>query len=127
MRSLNLIPFIDASFGISGETISNFVVFIPLGLLLSVNLKQTSFWRKLSFVLISSVTAEAIQYMLAIGTSDITDVIMNTLGGSVGLALYGLGNKLIKDKTLDRIIVVTGIVLFVLLILLRIFVFKVRY
>ena len=49
-----------------------------------------SFGRKLLAVVALSVTYEVLQYVLAIGASDITDVITNTLGGAAGLvAVYG--------------------------------------
>ena len=58
-----------------------------------------SFGRKLLAVVALSVTYEVLQYVLAIGASDITDVITNTLGGAAGLllfmGLFPLGN----DKT----------------------------
>ncbi|HEX9503339.1 MAG TPA: VanZ family protein [Patescibacteria group bacterium] len=44
-RSLNLIPFADFSRNSLREMIFNFAVFIPFGLLLSVNLKRANFWR----------------------------------------------------------------------------------
>jgi glycopeptide antibiotics resistance protein len=75
------------------QTIYNFVVFIPFGLLLSVNLKRTSFWRMLASVFIFSLAVETIQFVFAIGVTDITDVITNTPGGLVGLALDALSNK----------------------------------
>lgn len=124
MRSLNLIPFIDSS---RSETISNFIVFIPFGLLLSVNFKQINFWRKLAVVFFLSLSAEIVQYIFAIGTTDITDVIMNTLGGFVGLLLYALANKYINAKKIDAFIAISGIALMVVFMSLRLFVFKVRY
>jgi glycopeptide antibiotics resistance protein len=127
MRSLNLIPFAGFSQGNSREMIDNFVVFVPLGLLLGVNLKRTTFWRKLAYVFFFSVMAEVIQFVLAIGTTDITDVITNTLGGLFGLMLYGVSDKFVDNKKLERFIVVTGTILLILLILLRFLVFKVRY
>jgi glycopeptide antibiotics resistance protein len=126
MRSLNLIPFAGSSQSHS-EMITNFVVFIPLGLLLSVNLKRTNFWRKLAFIFSFSLAAEVVQYVLAIGITDITDVITNTFGGFFGLVLYSLSNKYLDNEKLDRFIVVVGTILFVVLMLLRFFVFRVRY
>ena len=126
MRSLNLIPFVGSSQGHS-EMITNFVVFIPLGLLLSASFKRTNFWRKLAIVFSFSLAAEVIQFVLAIGITDITDVITNTFGGFLGLILYSLSNKYADEEKLDRFIVVVGAVLFVLVILFRFFVFKVRY
>lgn len=123
-RSLNLIPF-AASRG--REMIDNFVVFIPLGLLLSVNFKQASFWRKLTFVFGLSFAAEVLQYVLAIGATDINDVILNTSGGLFGLALYALNSKYVDNKKLDRAIVAVIATLLVCFLYLRFFVLHVRY
>ena len=127
MRSLNLIPFADFSRVSLRGMIDNLIVFIPLGLLLSVNFKRVSFWRKLAFVFIFSLTAEIIQFVLAIGVTDITDVVTNTLGGLVGLVLYGFGNKYVDRDKLDRFIVAVITVLLILFILFRFLVFRVRY
>jgi glycopeptide antibiotics resistance protein len=124
MRSLSLIPFADS---LRGETISNFVVFIPLGLLLSVNLKRVTVLRKLAYIFILSVAVEVIQFILAIGVTDITDVITNTFGGFVGLLLYNLFNKYVDSKKLDRFIVIACMILLVVFMLLRLLVFRVRY
>ena len=126
-RSLNLVPFVDYFRGNVRETIDNFVVFIPFGLLLGVTYKQISFKRKLASILIFSLAVEAIQYALAIGTTDVTDIITNTLGGLFGLAIYGLAKRYAGDKWLDRIIVVIGSFLLVSLLLYRILVIHVRY
>lgn len=125
-RSLNLIPFAGASRGLR-EMIDNFVVFIPFGLLLGVNLKQTGFWRKLAFIFSFSIAVEMLQFVLAIGTTDITDVITNTLGGLLGLILYDFSKKYVDNEKLDRFIVVTGMILLILLILFRVLVIRVRY
>ena len=126
-RSLNFIPFAGASRSHLNEIIYNFVVFVPLGLLLSVNFKVTNFWRKLAYICTLSIAVEILQYVFAIGTTDITDVITNTLGGLVGLLLYSACGKYIENKKIDRFIVVVGAVVLVLFILLRTLVFKVRY
>jgi glycopeptide antibiotics resistance protein len=106
-RSINLVPFSDAS-GSSGEMIDNVLVFIPFGVLLGVNYKRLDLGRKVLVVLAFSLTVEVLQYIFAIGASDITDVITNTFGGLVGLLAYGLGSKLIRQESLDRFIVVMG-------------------
>ena len=119
-RSLNLIPFAAPSIVNGqinyGEMVYNCIFFIPFGLLLSVNFKEVRFLSKLAFVLAFSVTAELIQYIFAIGATDITDVIMNTVGGFLGLTIYDLGNKYINNKKLDSVIVSVGMVLFVFFI-----------
>ncbi len=122
-RSLNLIPFaapsrVHGEIGY-GEMIYNCLFFIPFGLLLDVNFKKIGFLRKLSFIAIFSVTIEIIQYIFAIGATDITDVITNTLGGLIGLTFYSLCNKFSNSDKLDRIINSMGVIVFILFMLAR--------
>ena len=84
-RSVNLIPF-GASVVIDGaidfrEIFNNVWIFLPFGLYLGMLKPAWSFGRKLLAVVALSVTYEVLQYVLAIGASDITDVITNTLRG----------------------------------------------
>ena len=123
-RSLNLIPFAWAR---SGEVISNLVAFIPFGVMLGVNFKQVAFKWKLALVFAFSLAVETIQYVLAMGASDITDLIMNTLGGFVGLSAYALASKQRETRTLDLSIAVSGTLILLTILYLRIFVFIVRY
>ena len=117
VRSLNLTPFADLSGSNLREAILNLVVFIPLGLLSGLNFKRSSIWRKLALVLLFSLGAELVQFILAIGTTDITDVITNTSGGLLGLMLYDTGRKYVYHEKLDRCIGVTGTILLTLFVL----------
>jgi len=119
-RSLNLIPFaapaiVNGAINY-GEMILNCLFFIPFGLLLNVNFKKTGFLRKLVLILGFSLTAEIIQYIFAIGATDITDLILNTLGGFLGLKLYDVSNQYLNSEKLDKVITIIGILLFVFLI-----------
>src|SRR5579863_7613440 len=119
-RSLNLIPFAAPSMVNGrinfGEMIYNCIFFIPFGLLLNVNFKKIGFFPKLACILVFSLTAELTQFIFAIGASDITDVITNTLGGFLGLKLYDLSNKYIDREKLEKIIISVGILLLVMFI-----------
>jgi glycopeptide antibiotics resistance protein len=126
-RSLNLVPFAGYSPGNVREMVDNFIVFVPFGLLLGINLKHAGFGRKLAYIFMFSAIAEIMQFVFAIGTTDITDVITNTLGGLFGLAAYGLASKYVDNKILDWFIVITLAVLLIVFTLLRFLVFKVRY
>jgi len=112
-RNLNLIPFADLSRDNLRDVIYNFVGFIPFGLLLGVTLKRTSFWRRLAYILLFSLALEVIQFVLALGVMDITDVFTNALGGLLGLLLYNLSNKNVDTEKLDRSITITGVVLLI--------------
>lgn len=126
-RSLNLIPFAGFSHGNAREMLDNLIVFVPLGLLLGINFKQTHFWRKLAFVFFFSLAAEISQFVFAIGTTDITDVIMNTLGGLLGLTLYDLCRRRINNRMLDWGIVILLAILLALFLVFRFFFLNVRY
>lgn len=126
-RSLNLIPFAGTSFSNLYQIVENIIAFVPFGLLLSINLKATDLWRKLTYICALSVAVEITQYIFAIGNTDITDVITNTLGGLIGLLLYDATNKHIESKKLDRFIVTVSAALLIIFILLRTLVFRVKY
>ncbi len=110
-RSLNLVPFAYAS---KGEVILNCLFFIPFGVLLNVVFKNAGFFPKFLLIVCFSLTAELLQFIFAIGATDITDLISNSTGGLIGLTLYALCSKFIDQKRLDRIIVLLGILLLVI-------------
>ena len=118
-RSLNFVPFSSAS-GSSSQSVDNVLVFVPFGVLLSVNFGGLRFWNKLLVVLGASIAAETIQYIFAIGATDITDVITNTLGGLIGISGYDLSSKYIDRESLDRFIVIAGSVVLGVCVLLLI-------
>lgn len=116
-RSLNFVPFSTSS-GNSTQEVENVLVFIPFGLLLSINFKCLNFGSRLLVVLGTSIAAETIQYIFAIGATDITDVITNTLGGLIGIFVYDFSSKYVNQESLDKYIVVTGSILVGLCVLL---------
>ena len=122
-RSFNLLPLISSL----REAIDNFIVFIPLGMLLSINFTNIRLWQKSIWIFAFSVTLEATQFVFAIGTSDITDVITNTTGGLFGLGAYALVSRYVDNKKLNIGILAVLAILLVAFVLLRFFVFKVRY
>ncbi len=50
-----------------------------------------------------SLAFETAQYILAVGVTDITDLLGNTLGGVIGVAFYWLLSKILKDHTIKVI------------------------
>lgn len=100
-RSYNLIPFHTIWAFLSGQNGAshariiqnvpgNIAVFIPHGLYLQVLLKNKSFGKSVWIVAATSVVAELIQFSFNLGTCDIDDVILNVVGGVLGILLYKL-------------------------------------
>ena len=123
-RSFNLVPFTRAH---KSEMISNFIAFIPFGVLLGVNFKRTLFRYKIAAIFAFSLVVEIVQYTLAIGVADITDLIMNTLGGFLGLTLYSAAGKHANERYLDTGVLAAGTLILLAMLYLRIFVFIVKY
>lgn len=98
LRIVNLIPFGGNSYP---EMRFNLLIFVPFGLFVSMLAPWRAwFWRVLSG-LVASAALETGQYILAIGYSDITDVMMNALGGVVGIAAFSVISKLFgKNATI---------------------------
>lgn len=104
IRSINLIPF-HASVIVNGtidfdEIINNFLVFLPVGLYTCMLKPHWNLLRKIAPAFFLSLFYEALQYIFAIGATDITDLISNTLGGCAGVLLFVLLEKLLKKNTL---------------------------
>lgn len=75
----------------------NVLAFVPLGWFLR---KVTHFkwFSALSVIFLITLIFETLQYIFAIGASDINDILMNSLGGGIGLILF----QLLKDKSKQK-------------------------
>lgn len=122
IRNINLIPFQD-SMVINGhleirEIIYNVLVFVPLGVYISIFNQKWSFTKKIIPCFCLSFFFETAQFVFAIGASDITDLIGNTLGGIIGIVLYGLFVKIFKKKHITVINVLGAIIEFFAVLIL---------
>lgn len=65
---------------------------------------------------------EVLQYCFAIGASDITDLLGNTLGGIIGIGLFTVCSKILGEKTVRilNILAAVGTVAVVVLLVLLI-------
>lgn len=102
-RSLNLVPF--AMSGGSREILYNIIAFIPFGILFGMNAPKWSFLTKVILSFSLSLSFESLQYLLAIGASDITDIITNTLGALIGLSFYALLIKIFAKTKVNIVLI----------------------
>jgi glycopeptide antibiotics resistance protein len=112
-RVLNLIPFAGSFAGAHGfdigDVLENVLIFVPLGIYISMLRTRWSFGRTILTIAVTSVAFEVIQYIFAIGRSDITDVIDNTLGGLVGIGIYALSVRVFGSRT-NRVLSIVALV-----------------
>jgi glycopeptide antibiotics resistance protein len=103
IRVINLIP-LGGSFDENGnlilwEMVNNILLFIPLGVYLCMLKGKMSFACKVLTIIGLTLSFEAIQFIFALGRSDITDILDNTLGGIIGIGVYAVLSKVLKDRT----------------------------
>ncbi len=102
LRHVKLVPFAPtAEHGASepAEVVANVLLFVPFGIYLGL-LAPSWRWARFAFVLgASSLALEAVQWALSIGSADMTDVVVNTSGGFVGLGLVALARRALGVRT----------------------------
>ena len=121
LRSINLVPFagsliINNRVDIS-EIILNVAIFVPFGIYVCMLKEEWSFIKKVIPIFITSLAFETLQYIFALGASDITDLIGNTLGGIIGLS------KIFKNNTIKIINVLALIVTIIVVLFLGLVIF----
>ena len=106
-QQIVLVPFrdlfdaLDSRGGIRApiaELVGNLVLFIPLGMALHWRFPRFGLAHVTAVALAVSVAVEVLQALSGTGRwADITDVIMNTLGGTCGALLAGIGQAQTSD------------------------------
>lgn len=101
-RSINLIPFAASSI-VNGkidisEIVLNMIAFIPFGVYLSMLKPEWNFIQKVLPIFGLSFMYESLQYIFAIGGSDITDLLGNTFGGIIGIGLFVILRRLLEKR-----------------------------
>ncbi|MDK2563922.1 VanZ family protein [Romboutsia sedimentorum] len=113
-RSINIIPFYSIKEYIFSNSatikkfafsnvVGNIVIFIPLGTYLSLFKNNKRVITNLLFIFIVSLFIEIIQGLLGIGASDIDDIILNCLGGLVGIIGYKFLLFILRDEKKVRV------------------------
>ncbi len=112
-RSINLIPFASIAqyrFSSSPGTarvglanvVGNTLIFIPLGAYASWLRPRAAAWLTMLTVASVSVAVEIIQGVFAVGASDIDDVILNCVGGLIGILAFRLLSAILRGRSRER-------------------------
>lgn len=112
IRGINLIPFYydqETSTHLS-EVFYNMIVFVPLGVYIQILRDKWKITTKCFIILLTSFLFEVIQFIFAIGASDITDLIGNTLGGLIGILFCIVMRKITTKKYIATINLLGGII-----------------
>ena len=80
------------------NVLGNIVLFIPLGIYLIFFNHNKGIYINTLWVVLISVAVEILQYVFKVGATDIDDIILNGLGGFLGIMIYKILHKIFKDK-----------------------------
>ncbi len=115
-RTLNIIPlksilsyFLNPNFPLGVvvmNVLGNIVIFIPMGIYLQLLKKNKSVRASSFWVFFISLAIETIQFIFGIGRSDIDDIILNFLGGLIGIFIYKLLVVLLKNEMKIKSVIV---------------------
>ncbi|AKG33941.1 VanZ family protein [Paenibacillus durus] len=106
LRSINIIPFhtIGVYFTESMDIeraltniFGNIVIFVPLGIFVSYIGMKRSLGFKACILLMTTLSFEILQYVFALGSSDVDDILLNFTGGLIGIAVYVVLSKIIHS------------------------------
>jgi glycopeptide antibiotics resistance protein len=128
MRSINVISFkeiwnVNASMASNRRNIlGNIILFVPLGILLETLLihKKNNIVKNLLVIILISFSFELMQFIFAIGVSDINDLILNTLGGVIGILIYQGMIAVFKEEKVKSFISIAGAAVGVLIIIMTV-------
>lgn len=90
-------------FGVALNLFGNVVCFMPLGFVLPILSRRK--WGVIRITVVSclsSFVVEAVQLVTKLGSCDVDDIIMNTLGGLSGYILFAICSKIYRTTIRKR-------------------------
>ncbi|PGS54212.1 VanZ family protein [Bacillus sp. AFS041924] len=120
VRIINMIPLNGSVFS---EVYNNIRIFVPFGIYICMLKSNWSVMKKLLSIFGLTLAFETLQFVLAIGRSDITDILANTVGGAIGIGIYEFFFKILKHRT-NKFINIFALVLTSCALLFIILIFK---
>ena len=130
-RNFALLPFHEGKIDIT-EIILNIAVFVPLGIYVGVLCKRWSLGKKLLSFFLLSLMIESIQFIFRVGAFDTTDIITNTIGGTIGLIIFLIIEKIFNntvrtEKFINTIALIGTVLIVSLLVMLKMNMLPIRY
>jgi len=85
------------------EIADNILLFIPFGIYISVLRSEWPLLKRVLSAAALSLAFEVVQFIFALGRTDVTDLLGNTLGGVIGICIYALALRILKERTFKAV------------------------
>lgn len=103
-RQYNLIPFATVTSYINPDThqyafldvVGNILLFVPMGVYIRALFRERKIWLSVVFSFFSTCLIETAQFILATGSFDVDDILMNFIGALCGVLIFQLIYRLCK-------------------------------
>lgn len=138
LKSVNLIPFqfivdywMDKKPLAISNVLGNVALFVPMGIYLTTLNTKRRGWMNMLLIVLFSALVELMQFVFAVGVTDIDDLLLNAAGGFLGICCGWGMRKIFRANTryavaiLSLVVLCTFAVLYVCLYF-GVFGFKIR-
>ncbi len=104
-RPCNIVPLKSIHEYLSGGNIwvslmnvlGNVAIFVPMGVYLQTFKRRMGAAKCVAVLFAVSLGVEIAQFVLGIGAADIDDILLNTIGGALGVLFYRIVYAVVKD------------------------------
>ena len=78
--------------------LGNIMIFVPYGFFISMAGKSMGFFKILFFSMALSLGVETIQLFTRVGSFDVDDILLNTIGGVLGYILFVVCSRIRRKR-----------------------------
>lgn len=79
-------------FAVFANLLGNILIFVPFGFFISMASRKRSFFMTLFYSMSLSLGVEIVQLLTRVGSFDVDDILLNTIGGVFGFILFAVCN-----------------------------------
>lgn len=80
------------TFVVAANLLGNILIFVPYGFFVSMAGRTRGFFKTFFFSMFLSLAVETVQLIARVGSFDVDDILLNTIGGVLGYILFVLCN-----------------------------------
>ncbi|MDD3137981.1 MAG: VanZ family protein [Lachnospiraceae bacterium] len=89
-------------FAVIANLVGNVMIFVPFGFFLPMASRYRSFFSTLFYSFSVSLCVEVFQLLTKVGSFDVDDMLLNTLGGVIGYILFSICNAIRRSYVSKR-------------------------
>jgi glycopeptide antibiotics resistance protein len=111
-RVIKLVPFAGtrhAGASTPLDVVVNLALFVPFGVYLGMLAPARRWWALTGIAAGASLALEVLQYVLGVGRSDVSDVVVNTAGAVLGLALLCGARRVLQTRSVSAMTLVVSV------------------